>query len=202
MRGVVSGSPMSPVHTKRMDHFLLLLLLASLSLNVYLGWKVRQAKTTSSIQQNTFSLSPGMKVNPVIVVSLDGKEHTFSFTSNDKPTVFYVLSPSCVWCERNKANIKKLAELRGGDFRFVGISLADPGLKEYMEGHHLNFPVYTRLTSETINSLGLGSTPQTIVISSDGRVLKNWTGAYTERLQPEVEAYFGISLPGLSSGSN
>jgi len=62
--------------------------------------------------------------------------------------------------------------------------------------------MYTRLTSETIESLGLGSTPQTIVISAEGRVLKNWKGAYGERVQPDVEAYFGIRLPGLSSGDN
>jgi peroxiredoxin len=107
-----------------------------------------------------------------------------------------------VWCERNKANLDKLTELRGNDFRFIGLSLTEAGLKEYVERHHLNFPMYTRLTLETIRSLGLGSTPQTIVISPEGRVLKNWTGAYTEHLQPEVEAYFGIRLPGLTSGGN
>lgn len=181
---------------------MLLLLLASLSLNVYLGWKVRQAKTTSSIQQNTFKLSPGMKVDPVTAVSLDGKQHTISYAATDKPTVFYVVSPTCVWCERNKANFDKLTDLKGNDFRFIGLSLSELGLKEYVEGNHLNFPIYTGLTSETIQSLGLGSTPQTIVISPEGRVLKNWTGAYGEGVQPEVETYFGIRLPGLTSVSN
>jgi hypothetical protein len=48
--------------------------------------------------------------------------------------------------------------------------------------------------------LGLESTPQTIIISPDGRVMKNWVGAYGESLRPEVEAYFGIKLPGLTAG--
>lgn len=202
MSGGVLGSQTSPVHAKRMDGFLLLFLLASLSLNVYLGWKVKQAKTPLSIQQNIVRLSPGMKVDPVTAVSLDGKQHTISYQATDKPTVFYVISPTCVWCERNNANIDKLTELRGNDFRFIGLSLADAGLKEYVEGHHLNFPFYTRLTSETIHSLGLGGTPQTIVISPEGRILKNWTGAYSEHLQPELEEYFQISLPGLTPGSH
>jgi len=202
MSGVVSGSQRSPLHARRADAFLLFLLLTSLSLNVYLGWKVQQRKTTSIIHQNTFSLSPGMEVDPVTAVGADGMQHTISYGATDKPTVFYVLSPSCVWCERNKANIEKLTELRGNDFRFIGLSLAEPGLKEYMEGHHLSFPMYTRLTSETIESLGLGSTPQTIVVSAEGRVIKNWTGAYGKQMQPEVEAYFGIRLPGLTSGDN
>ena len=32
--------------------------------------------------------------------------------------------------------------------------------------------------SETIKAYKLGSTPQTLVISRDGKVLKNWVGAY------------------------
>jgi hypothetical protein len=201
MSAVVSDSQSSPARTKRTDGFLLLLLLASLSLNVYLGWKVKQGKTTS-IPQNTFTLSPGMKVDPFTAVGLDGKQQTISYAGTEKPTVFYVLSPTCVWCERNKANIEKLVELKGNDFRFIGLSLTEAGLKEYTEGHHLNFPMYTRLTSKTIDSLGLGGTPQTIVISPEGLVLKNWKGAYAELTQPEVEAYFGIRLPGLPSRSH
>lgn len=136
----MSDSRDSQVPKKRTDIFLLLLLVASLSLNVYLGWQVKQAKTPSSIQQNTFKLTPGMKVESVTAVAVDGKPVTISYEDSDKPTVFYVLSPSCVWCERNQANIDKLAELKGNDFRFIGLSLVEPGLKEYLEEHQLKFP--------------------------------------------------------------
>ena len=202
MSDEVFDSKGSQVHKKKTDIFLLLLLLLSLSLNVYLGWQVKKAKTQSSVQQNTFKLSPGMKVESVAAVALDGKPVTISYQDSDKPTVFYVLSPSCVWCERNQANIDKLAELKGNDFRFIGLSLVEPGLKEYLEKHRLKFPTYTRLTSKAIDSLGLGGTPQTIVISPDGRVLKIWRGAYIEQVQPELEEYFQIRLPGLTAGSS
>jgi peroxiredoxin len=72
-------------------------------------------------------------------------------------------------------------------------------LKEYVEEHQLKFPVYSGLKGETIQALGLGGTPQTIIVSPDGRVLKVWKGAYADNLRPEVEAYFGIQLPGLVS---
>ncbi|MDX6613005.1 MAG: hypothetical protein QOD75_2191 [Blastocatellia bacterium] len=202
MSAVVSGSPSSPVRTKRTDGFLLLLLVASLFLNVYLGWKVRQAGKSLNGPPNTSSLSPGVKVKPFTAVGLDGTQQTISYETTNKPTVFYVVSPSCVWCERNRANFDKLTELKGNDFGFIGLSLSETGLKEYVERQHLKFPIYMQLKSETIQALGLGSTPQTIVISPEGKVLKNWTGAYIENLQPEVEAYFGIRLPGLTSGVN
>lgn len=200
MNNAVPRSQDPPVVTKRTDVFLVLVLVASLSLNVYLGWRVKQARTAAAAPQNTLQLAPGTRLAPFTAVSVDGQPYTISFENSDKPTVFYVLSPSCIWCERNKANIAKLAELKGNDFRFIGLSLIEPGLREYVQGHHLNFPTYTRLTPETIHSLGLGSTPQTIVVSPEGRVIKNWTGAY-ERVKPEVEAYFGVQLPGLTSVS-
>jgi len=42
-------------------------------------------------------------------------------------------------------------------------------------------------------------TPQTIVVSPEGQVVENWTGAYTEEQQKQVEQYFGITLPGLKA---
>jgi len=198
MNNLDSSARSSPVRSTRPDVFLLLLLLASLSLNVYLGWRVKQGNVPPEIVK----LSPGTKVDPVTAVGLDGKPVTISYNSTNKPTVFYVITPSCIWCRRNQANVDRLAESKANDFRFVGLSLAEPGLKEYIEQHHFKFPVYARLTEQTIQSLGLGGTPQTIVVSPQGEVLKVWSGAYVEKVGSEVEAYFGTQLPGLISANN
>ena len=194
MSSVDSRPQNSPVRPKRTDGFLLLLLVASLSLNVYLGWRVRQVPGPAP---SIVKLPSGAKVNPVDATGLDGRQQTISYNDTDKPTVFYVLSPSCIWCERNRKNIDELTKAKGKDFRFVGLSLSGEQLKEYVEEHHLNFPVYTGLKSDTIQALGLGGTPQTIVISPEGLVLKNWPGAYREQTQREVEDYFQVRLPGL-----
>ena len=68
-----------------------------------------------------------------------------------------------------------------------------------LDAQKLSFPVYSALSPETIKALGLGGTPQTIVVSTDGKVIKNWMGAYTETIQPEVETFFGVRLPGVKS---
>lgn len=121
---------------------------------------------------------------------------------NVQASVSDVLSPSCIWCERNRKNIDELTKAKGKDSRFVGLSLSGEQLKEYVEEHHLNFPVYTGLKSDAIQALGLGGTPQTIVISPEGLVLKNWPGAYREQTQREVEDYFQVRLPGLVSADH
>lgn len=191
----------SPGHKpKRADILLLLVLIGSLSLNVYLGWKVRHVEPTSNFQ-SIVRIEPGAKVMPLRAVGMDDQPHLISYNDVNKPTVFYVIAPSCVWCELNRENIDQLARLKGNDFRFVGLSLAVSGLKAYLGQHNLSFPVYTVLDSETIKAFGLGATPQTIVISPDGKVLKNWTGAYREQSQREVEEYFHLSLPGLVSAN-
>ena len=183
--------------SRKNDIFLLVLLLASLALNVYLGWKVKRLGGAPSASQNTVKLSPGMSVQPITAMNLDGKQETISYAEHGKPTVIYVFTPSCSWCDRNNRNINTIVGLKRESFRFIGLSLADNGLSGYVDLHDLKFPIYRSLAPESIEMLGLGSTPQTIVISADGRIIKNWVGAFGGGLEPEVEEFFGVQLPGL-----
>jgi hypothetical protein len=84
-----------------------------------------------------------------------------------------------------------------GKYRFVGISLTSDGLKAYLEKSPLSFPIYSDLPGRIFSAYTFGGTPQTIVVSGEGKVLKNWKGAYTDALKQEVEAYFGVELPGV-----
>jgi len=158
MSDVESEQPNPPSRPQKPDLLLLLLLLASLSINVYLGWKVKQG---NAVPNPPHKVAPGTRVEPITASSLDGVVQTISYRDTDKPTILYILSPDCIWCERNRENIAKLSEL-GDRFRFIGLSLTESGLKEYVEKQHFKFPVYTRVAAEAVTSLGLGTTPQTI----------------------------------------
>ena len=122
MSAVNPNPPGSSVRASRPDFVVLLLLAASLSLNVYLGWKLRQG-TAAPISAR---LAAGMKLDPVTVTDADGKPLTLSYDGN-KPTVLYVMSPSCIWCRRNQANINMLTASKANDYRFVGLSVVHPG---------------------------------------------------------------------------
>jgi len=52
------------------------------------------------------------------------------------------------------------------------------------------------VTKETRLALKLGGTPQTIVVSPEGKVQRNWFGAYADNTN-EVESALGVTLPGL-----
>jgi hypothetical protein len=106
-------------------------------------------------------------------------------------------NPGVFSSKRNNQNINAIARLKGESFRFVGLSLANDGLPGYAESHQIGFPIYQNVNSESVEMLGLGTTPQTIVISPDGHVLKNWVGAFNGPIQPQVEEFFNLRLPGL-----
>ncbi len=97
MSDVESEQPNLPARSQRPDLVLLLLLLASLSLNVYLGWKVKQGDAVPNLPQK---VALGTRVEPITVSSADGVVQTISYRGTDKPTVLYILSPDCIWCER------------------------------------------------------------------------------------------------------
>jgi hypothetical protein len=110
----------------------------------------------------------------------------------------YIFKPECPWCARNLPNIKALAGHANGQYRVISLSLSNDGLNDYVVQSGLNMPVYGNLPDIARTTYKLGGTPQTIVISPEGKVLKNWKGAYQGNTQREIERYFNVQLPGLA----
>lgn len=177
--------------TKSDVTFLLVLLAVSLGANVYLARRV-----FSPPPQGPPPLAKGATVSPLIATRLDGKQQTLSYA--EKKTVLYVFTPSCPWCKRNLPNIKRLVELKGTEYRFVGISLEAEGLSPYVTEHQLPFAIYTNVSQEQRDAYHLGGVPQTLVISERGTVVQNWFGAYVDAQQAEIEKFFEVRLPGLA----
>ena len=67
-----------------------------------------------------------------------------------------------------------------------------------MHSHSMNFPVYDDLTPAAIATYHLGSTPETIVVSPAGRVLKSWSGAFVGDTKNSVERFFGLTFQTLA----
>ncbi len=78
--------------------------------------------------------------------------------------------------------------------RTPGVSLSPLG-----DGHPMPyvFPVI-----QPVGSAPFRATPQTIVVASDGRVLRTWTGAYVGRNKQEMEMFFSVQLPEIQVGDN
>ena len=140
----------------------------------------------------------GATVSPIKAHSLDGQTALISYGAGEQPVVLYVFTPQCSWCARNLANLKTLLAQKHDAYRFVALSLTDKEINDYAAKTQLDCPIYFNPTEESLREYKLGSTPQTIVISREGKVLKNWIGAYTGQQQSEIEQFFGITLPGMT----
>jgi hypothetical protein len=120
------------------DHVVLLALLAgSLSLNIYLGVKLRASRDPHLPPLQ--SLKKGEVLPPLEVKSIEGAPATVRF-DGDRPSVLYVLRPSCPWCRKNSHSIASLHAAVQDRYRFLSLSLDDKGLEDFLSQAHLPFP--------------------------------------------------------------
>lgn len=181
-------------------------LLLSLAVNVLQVFKIRsmQGPLNRCIawMRNGSGTGPraievGAPAPPLSVHSLSGDAVSIDVARPGKATVLYVFSPSCAWCKRNSANMRALAAASGHGFDFVPISLAAAGAREYLARNGVTCPTYVNPSNASRNAYGLGGTPETLVIGTDGRVLEKWEGAYSPKVASEVATVLGVKLPGL-----
>lgn len=61
------------------------------------------------------------------------------------------------------------------------------------------FPLIFLKSEDQMRELGLSGTPETLVVDTGARVEKVWPGAYLEPTRTEMEKYFGLALPNVST---
>jgi peroxiredoxin len=172
----------------------------SLALNLALAWRVNRLSRALSPAAPVTPVEAGATVSPARVRNMEGEQVLIAYDKIQKPVVLYVFTPQCAWCAHNLANFQSLVSQKRDSYQFVGLSLNEQSLREYVVRNRLDLPVYLAPAEETRLEYGLGNTPQTIVISPGGKVTRTWVGAYGGEKQAEVEKFFGVKLPGLTPG--
>ena len=174
----------------------------SLVTNLLLAYRIRTLNDSlAELNAPPPAVQVGTKVSPIKAQNLGGQTQVISYTEEDRPLVLYIFTPQCSWCARNLPNLKALLAQGRGSYRFVGLSLTDKEVRDYAAKNQLELPIYFNPSDEAMREYKLGGTPQTIVISREGKVVKNWVGAYTGSQQAEVEQFFGVNLPGITRGN-
>lgn len=176
---------------------LLALLVVSVCLNVLLAQRIGKQRRFIDAVKTEGLLQRGDVVPPLAGSSVEGQRIDVAF-AGDRPTVVYVFSPACPWCDRNLENLRMVVQHSEGRFNFVGISVDAEGLPEYLAVHPYPFEVISTLDQQTMERYKIGGTPQTLVVDPGGKVLENWPGVYQGELGERVSDYFGVTLPGLT----
>jgi peroxiredoxin len=180
------------------------LLIISVAINALLFWQIRQKdeqiKKLDQDYDYNLGVLPGEKLPPLTLLDNNGKPAEISYPS-ELPTILYVFTEDCHWCERNIESVKTLRKNTEGKYRFVGVSLKKDGLAGYIEKHQLDFEIYNSPTRNKYAAYKMAGTPQTFVISPDGYLVKMWSGAFGDRVKVEMEAFFETKLPELTEDS-
>lgn len=129
---------------------------------------------------------------------LSGGEADLTFTTGSKGTLVYVLRAGCVWCTRNAANFKVLADHVKNRYDIRVLALDDDldALDAYVTDNYPGLDVTYRLPTSLKQRMG--GTPQTLLADSRGVIQRVWVGSYGGTVQQEIEVQFGVALPGLS----
>jgi hypothetical protein len=174
----------------RSDFLLLLFLAFSLSLNVFLGWKIKSANVPPE------EARVGMVIPALQVISVSGAVSELKI-SKEHTTIFYIFRPGCMWCAANLDNIRAFSQQDGAKVNFVGISTTQEGLKDYLTKNPLPFPSYVLSEPPKLSIFDVAGTPQTVEVSSSGKVQHNWIGAYRPEIAASIAGRFHLKLPGL-----
>lgn len=185
---------MTTPKTRNADPFLLVLLALSLGVNVWLGLEVRKSRRMAPPSEAKLKL--GDKLPPLEVTDAEGRAATLRAADDARPTVFYVYSHTCGWCQRNQPAIAALAGQASQRFRFVGLCMGPKEGCARREGDP-PFPLYSGVKPQQVAELGLGSVPQAIVVSPGGEVVRHFRGAWVGGARQEVATYFQAEIPQL-----
>jgi peroxiredoxin len=144
-------------------------------------------------------LDTGVQIPPLKGMAINGNEVVVGYGEDKRKTILFCFTPGCSPCEDNMTYWKAMIKGINRDlFRLVGVSLTPETtlIKEFVSRHGLDsIIVISQLDNRSRESYGLASTPQTILISPDGKVEKVWTGLLEGQKRIEVEESLGISLP-------
>lgn len=203
----MTASPHGPAKPARLIFCLSVLLGASIGLNCLSFWRAHswrlkaEQRITDPTPRAADSLAVGTVLPPLRGKHLDGSVAVVDYRASRMPTLLYVMSPQCGWCVRNRTNFQAMMSQIEGRFRLVCVSLSTEGLAEYVAANHLNVPqveLLVEVPQSVLAAHKLTATPQTLVVSPEGRLLKLWRGAFTRDKQREVEDFLGVHLPGLT----
>jgi hypothetical protein len=167
-----------------------LLLILSASANVFLLVGLRRNYfVRGPLSAEAFEVLPNLRAKDP-----RGNDVVIDYGSSRVPTVLYVTSPTCSWSARNRPMIQSLAAQKAKDFRFIAISTGPNSSRAASNPEDLGFPIYGNVAQAAAVTYSLSSTPQTLVISPAGKLLRRWKGAYIGDQRVEIERYFGVKL--------
>jgi len=159
----------------------------------------------ASTQSTTaFALTPGEvkigeNLREATLNGFDGRKKTFS-DFKGKPLIINVWASWCGPCRAEMGSLERLAlRYNGKEFNVIGISTDDDAkaAAAFIKQSKISFDNFLDSKLHLENMLGANTIPLTILVDSDGRVLKKVRGAYewdSPKTIDEIGKVFDLKL--------
>ncbi len=178
---------------------LILLFAISVAINLLLANEIVQSRNLVQLLRANRKLTVGETAPILRTHDEKGQETLVDLSGGQFPTLLYLHSASCYWCEKNTVNLRELALQAPGKYQLITL-LMEPATKA---SNLVSFPNTQNLFDPAVESkisFDLSATPTTILFSPEGKVEKIWKGAYQGERKIDIEKTLGIQLPGLAQG--
>jgi len=141
---------------------------------------LRELAETSEARLHTF---PNQKVPPLQGKDLEHRDLNISFAGAGSDTLMFVFSPTCTHCEHTWSNWLDLAKGRATK-RNVFVNIGGTLTPTFIAAHPTASGILVAQTEpESILRYNLLVTPITLLVTSDGRCKRVWSGElYGSRL--------------------
>ena len=162
--------------------------------NVLLAVQNNRLKVLSAKPDRTLEIEPGTLVPPFEGIDVHGVKQKLSYGQDERKTLFLVFSPNCGACKENMPNWKSmLNQIEEKQLRVVALSLDPDGVDNYVSRYNMEGTlVMSEVEPRTRVAYNLVVSPQMILVDSDGKVERVWTGVLESKQKQDLEQTLAV----------
>jgi peroxiredoxin len=164
-----------------------------LAMNVALIRQNRQLKKQASLPPPALELPAGTAVPDLKGFDLSGKPVEVDYGKDSRKVLVLVYSPTCKFCAENWPRWWDLmSSLNRSAVRPVAVDVTSSSTQDFLAEHRLSdFPVMNQIEPTARIRYRFQLTPQTMLIDTDGKVEKVWSGVLDSSAVEELKRRTG-----------
>jgi peroxiredoxin len=161
--------------------------------NVALIQQNRKLKAQVSQPPPSMEVPAGTHVPDFNGHDIDGKQLSVSYGQDSRKVLLFVFSPTCGFCAENWPKWSEIIPaLNTAMVRPVGVDVSSTVTRDFISQHQLsNMPVVAQADPKDIVAYQLRLTPQTILVDSQGRVERVWSGVLDDSNIADIQRMAG-----------
>ncbi len=167
-----------------------------LVMNTMLAQQVKRLNIAASDAEKSMELKPGKLLSDLEGIDINGKPLAIGYGQDERKTLLLVFSPHCGACKDNMPAWQTI--INGIDksaYRVVAASLKNEEVREYAHKHSLTgVPVIADVDAKCKLDYVMAVSPQTILISPEGRAEKVWIGKLQGAEKEDVSRTLNVEL--------